>query len=242
MIPLIRLNFIKSKKVPLLITGIVVIVFLWILTIKALVEPASVIHTKIDLDLVNFGLLIYIIVALYKGDSSSKGGFILRLPVSDLEIIAANIISILLISIATILLSISVSFLFVYFFKLIGFKIAVSTDKLTIDSLTFFIYATMYMGIIFSTYTLIQQYTSKSTAKLILIGTPVALLFLVPTLMAIFYHSTHINITPVMWNQLWQKPLLAGIKKILSFMWKLRLILGFIYIFLVYKVRYLREV
>ncbi|GEM_PF-2745435 len=247
MLAVLRLYLLKSKRVPLLITGIMTILVLWAFTLKAVVSPDTPINARIDLSLTNLGLFIYIIATIIKRDNLNKDGFLLRLPVSDREIVVANILSMIIISVITIVLTITVFYLLILFFKFAGYNITlptkiVSTEKLNTDSFSVFLYAIMYTGIIFSTHTLLQTYTSKSGAKWFLIGTPILLLFLVPTILAIFFKTTEIHITEAMWNAFWNRPFWHSVKVILKVLWRLRLILGFIYILLAYRLRYLKEV
>jgi len=242
MLAVLRLYLLKSKKVPLLITGIMAILLLWVFTLKAVVEPDSPMNAKMDLSLTNLGLFIYILANLIRRENMNKEGFLLRLPVSEFEIVSANILSMMIISAITIALSLAVSYIFIGFFKFAGYNVIISTKKLTTESFTAFLYMIMYLGVIFSTYTLIQKFNSKNGAKWTMVGVPTVLLFLVPTILAIFFKTTHIHITDAVWEQFWNKTFWHGVKTMLIYVWKYRLIVGFLYIFAVYRLRYLKEV
>ncbi len=242
MLAVLRLYLLKSKKVPLIIVGIMAIIALWVFTLKAVVEPNSPINANINITFTNLALFIYILKSFIKRENMEKSGFLLRLPASDFEIVLANILSLAIISVITIALSIAVSYAFVAFFKFAGYNVIVSIEKLTVDSLTAFLYMIVYIGIILSTQTAVQAFASKSGTKLLLIGIPIMLLFLVPTILAIITHSTQIIITHEMWEQFWNKAFWHGVKTMLIYVWKYRLIVGFLYIFAVYRLRYLKEV
>lgn len=243
MLAVLRLYLLKSKRVPLLITGIAAILLLWLFTVKAVVEPNTPMHANIDLKLANLGLFIYILTSMIRRENMNKDGFLLRLPVSDLEIVSANILSLMIISVITIALSLAVSYLFIGFFKFVGYNVIVSTKKLTIDSFTNFLYMIMYIGVVISTNTLlVQTVASKSGSKVLLIGFPILLLFLIPTVLAVVMHSTQVKITDAMWEQFWNKPFWHAVKTTLVYLWKYRLIVGFVYILLAYRLRYLKEI
>lgn len=242
MLAVIRLYLLKSKRVPVLITGIMVLLILWAITLKILAEPDTPINVPLDLHITNLGLLIFVFTAMVKRNSMEKEGFIVRLPVSGREIVIANIVAISIISIITVILSLAFLFLIISFFKFAGYNIVLNYKKFNLSDVFSFAYYIMYLGVIFSTFTLLLQYTSKSTAKLLIIGTPIALLFLVPTILAIITHSVNVRITDEMIEQFFSKPFWHGVKVAFSYLWKARLVIGLLFTLFAYRVRYLKEV
>ncbi len=242
MFAVMRLYLIKHKRVPLIITGILVILLLWALSLKTLADPNSPATGKIDLGLTNFGLLILIFIGMIKRESMAKEGFILRLPVSDREIVIANILALSIISIITVALSLLSIYLIIGFYKFAGFTINISYEKFKVSDIWSFAYYIMYLGVIFSIYTFSQQYRAKSTSRWIIIGVPIALLFLVPTVLAIITHSTHIVITDKTWENFFANPFWHYAKQGFYYVWKIRLVLGLIFTLFVYRIRYLKEV
>ncbi|BBB32273.1 hypothetical protein TTHT_0701 [Thermotomaculum hydrothermale] len=242
MLAVMRLYLIKYKKFPLLITGIFTIMLLWAMVIKILVEPGSPINAQMDLHLTNIALFVFVILALIKRESMNKGGFLVRLPVSDREIVLANILSIAIISVITIALTLLTLSVILGFFKAAGYRVIISYERFQPEQLWSFVYMIMYFGVIFSTYTFILQFKGRSQAKWIMIGVPVILLFLIPTVLAFVTHSTQIVITKEIIKNIMANPFLNGLGKIFSYAWKIRLVLGFILIFVLYRIRYLKEI
>ncbi len=242
MLALIRLFLLKSKRVPFIITGILVLLVLWGLSIKIIVEPNAPIKGPIDLHITNLGLLIFIFTSMIKRTSMEKEGFILRLPVSDREIVIANIAALSIISVITVILSLLALFLVISFFKLAGYSITLNYERFNLSDLWSFAYYIMYLGVIFSTFTLLLQYKNKSTSKLLIIGVPIALLFLVPTILAIITHSVNVRITDEMIEQFFSQPFWHGVKMGFIYLWKVRLVIGLVFTLLAYRLRYLKEV
>ena len=242
MLAVIRLYLLKYKRVPLWITFILALLLLWGMSIKVLIEPNTPIKGNVDLSLTNFGLFIFIFIGMIKRESMEKGGFLLRLPVSDRELVIANIISVAIISIITVVLSVFSIWVILSFYKILGYPVNINYKNFTMPSLWRFAYYIMYLGVIFSIFTFLLQYTSKSTSKLLIIGVPIALLFLVPTILGIVMHTTHIKITEEMIEQFFSKPFWHGVKVVLGYTWKARLVIGLTFTLLVYRVRYLKEV
>ncbi len=242
MLAVMRLYLIKHKRVPLIITGILVILLLWVLVIKALADPNSPATGRVDLGLTNFGLLIFIYIGMIKRESMAKDGFVLRLPVSDKEIVIANILALSVISIITVALSLFSIYAIIGFYKLAGFTITISYEKFKVSDIWSFAYYIMYMGVLFSIYTFLLQYRAKNNSKLIMIGVPIALLFLVPTILAIVMHSTHIVITDKMWEDFFSNPFWQGVRQVFYYLWKVRLVLGLLFTVFLYRLRYLKEI
>ena len=246
MLAILRLYLIKGKKFPLLMSAIVTILLLWIMILKILVEPAEVIQGSFNLKTVNLGIFIFGMYFLVKRDSLAKGGFLLRLPVSDREIVAANIVAFWILSIAALLLSGITALTILYFFKIAGFQIAISWDKFNLSQITAFMYIAMYLGLFYAFTTFIQKRVNGQNAKklvlLVLILMPIFLI----TALAVVLKTTSIEINDQTLTALWNhypamKSALSGMKQIAKALWKIRLIVGYALIFLLYRLRYLAD-
>ncbi len=242
MLAVIRLYLLKHKRVPLWITLILALLLFWGMSIKTLIEPDTPIKGNVDLSLTNFGLFIFIFTGMIKRESMEKGGFLLRLPVSDRELVIANLLSLTIISVITVALSMFTIWIILNFYKILGYPIHINYNNFVIPDLWRFAYYIMYLGVLFSIYTLLLQYRAKRVSKFLILGVPIALLFLVPTILAIITHSVNVRITDEMIEQFFSKPFWHGVKVAFSYLWKARLVIGLLFTLFAYRVRYLKEV
>ncbi len=245
MFAILKLYVNKGKKFPLLMAALTAVLLLWIMVLKILVDP-GVINGSFNVKIVNLGIFIYGLYFLVKRDSLSKGGFVLRLPLSDKEIIAANIAAFWILSVSALILSSLTALAILYFFKMAGFKIVLSWDKFSLSQFFAFLEITMYLALFYSIVTLVQTKVSGQSAKKLVLLTLILLPFLLITFLAVIFKTTSIQINSQTISMLYHSfPMLKGffsfLENTIEIAWKIRLIIGYALIFLFYKLRYLAD-